>query len=102
MTASIVIVIAQGLINVYEQLQKQNYTLRVKDVIKNILSGMKERDRWGNIEKSKTLARCTFLDPRRSVHVKLCVLHVKCVFICFLVPVMITQLRIICASISML
>jgi len=36
MTASIVIVIAQGLINVYEQLQKQNYTLRVNDVIKNI------------------------------------------------------------------
>jgi hypothetical protein len=64
MTASVVIVIAQGLINVYEQLQKQNYTLRVNDVIKNILSGMKESDRWGNIEKSKTLARCTFLDLR--------------------------------------
>lgn len=43
MTASIVIVIAQGLINVYEQLQKQNYTLKVNDVIKNILSGMKKR-----------------------------------------------------------
>lgn len=25
---------------------------------------MQERNRWGNIENSKTLTRCTFLNPR--------------------------------------
>lgn len=25
---------------------------------------MKDRQNWGNIENSKTLKRCTFLDPR--------------------------------------
>ena len=69
MTASIVIVIAQGLINVCEQLLKQDYTSRVNDVINKLLSGMKDKNRWGSIENSKTLARCTFLEPRfKDVH----------------------------------
>ncbi|KAL4121559.1 hypothetical protein QTP88_014050 [Uroleucon formosanum] len=63
-TASMVIIIAQGLINVCDQLLKQNYTSRTNAVINKLLNGMKERNRWGNIENSKTLARCTFLDPR--------------------------------------
>lgn len=63
-TASMVIVRAQGLINVCDQLLKQNYTSRTNAVINKLLNGMKERNRWGNIENSKTLARCTFLDPR--------------------------------------
>lgn len=56
MTASIVIVIAQGLMNVCEQLLKQDYTSRVNDIINKLLSGMKDRNRWGSIENSKTLA----------------------------------------------
>lgn len=64
MTASIVIVLSQGLKNVCDELLKQNYDPRVNDVLKKLLSGMQDKDRWGNIENSKTLVRCTFLDPQ--------------------------------------
>jgi len=29
----------------------------------HLLNGMKDHQNWGNIENSKTLKRCTFLDP---------------------------------------
>lgn len=64
MTASMVIVLSQGLKNVCQELEKQNYQPRVNDVLNKLLSGMNDRDRWGNIINSKTLVRCTFLDPR--------------------------------------
>lgn len=42
MTTSLVIVIAQGLINVCEQLLKQNCTSRVNEVIKKLLRACKK------------------------------------------------------------
>ncbi|KAE9543717.1 hypothetical protein AGLY_002113 [Aphis glycines] len=63
-TASLVIVIAQGLKNVCEQMKNENYSIRTLGLINNILNDMKDRQNWGNIENSKTLRRCTFLDPR--------------------------------------
>lgn len=64
MTASIVIVLSQGLQNVCNELLKQNSDTRVNDVVKKLLSGMQDKDRWGSIVNSKTLVCCTFLDPR--------------------------------------
>ncbi|XP_050528084.1 E3 SUMO-protein ligase ZBED1-like [Daktulosphaira vitifoliae] len=64
MTASIVIVLSQGLKNVCDELLNQNYDPRVNNVLKKLLSGMQDKDRWGNIENSKTLVCCTFLDPQ--------------------------------------
>lgn len=64
MTASIAIILSQGLKNVCDPLLKQNYNPRVNDVLKRLLSGMQDKDRWGNIENRKTLVRCTFLDPQ--------------------------------------
>lgn len=52
MTASIVIVLSRGLKNVCNELLRQNYNPRVNDVLKKLLSGMQEKDRWGNIENS--------------------------------------------------
>jgi hypothetical protein len=63
-TASLVIVIAQGLKNVCEQMKNKNYSTRTLGLVNNILNDMKDRHNWGNIENSKTLKRCTFLDPR--------------------------------------
>jgi len=64
MTASMVIVIAQGLQHVCNQLKNSNYTTRAKTFIQALVNEMNNRQTWGNIERSKTLARCTFLDPR--------------------------------------
>lgn len=64
MTASIIIVISQGLQNVCEQMAKKNFTIEVINVIQKLQGGMQHRDRWGSIERSRTLVRCTFLDPR--------------------------------------
>lgn len=63
MTASMVIVIAQGLRHVCNQLKNSNYTTRAKTFIQSLVNEMNNRQTWGNIERSKTLARCTFLDP---------------------------------------
>ncbi|KAL4083712.1 hypothetical protein QTP88_029028 [Uroleucon formosanum] len=63
-TASLVIVIAQGLKNVCEQMKNENYSIRTLGLVNNILNYMKDRQNWGNIENSKTLRRCTFLDSR--------------------------------------
>jgi len=64
MTASMVIVLSEGLKNVCNQLQNESFQPRVNIVLSRLLSGMQERDRWGNIIGSHTLVRCTFLDPR--------------------------------------
>lgn len=63
-TASMVIVIAQGLQDVCQQLKRQDYSLKTQDLINNLINGMKDRQNWGNLQKSMTLSRCTFLDPR--------------------------------------
>lgn len=64
MTASLIIVIAQGLKNVCEQMKNENYSHRTLGLVNSLLNGMRERQNWGNIDNSKTLKRCTFLDPR--------------------------------------
>lgn len=64
MTASIIIVIAQGLKNVGEQMIKNNFRIEVINVLHELLNNKKDRDIWGTIENSKTMVRCTFLDPR--------------------------------------
>lgn len=63
-TASMVIVIAQGLQDVCQQLTHEDYSQQTKDLINNLINGMKDRQNWGNLQKSMTLSRCTFLDPR--------------------------------------
>ncbi|CAI6352613.1 unnamed protein product [Macrosiphum euphorbiae] len=64
MAASLVIVLAEGHKNVCSKLQKENYHQRVNNVLNKLLSGINDRDRWGNIIGRHTLVRCTFLDPR--------------------------------------
>jgi len=64
MTASLVIVIVRGLFKVYNSLKKTNLAPRVLHVVDKLIANMNERDGFKNLEKSKTLSRCTFLDPR--------------------------------------
>lgn len=64
MTASLTIVMVQGLQNVCEQLKRSNYTPRTINLINNLFKGMNKRQGWGNIQKSNTLGKCAFLDPR--------------------------------------
>lgn len=64
MTASLVIVIVQGLFKVYNSLRKTNLAPRVLHVVDKFIANMNERDGFKNLEKSKTLSRCTFLGPR--------------------------------------
>lgn len=64
MSASLVIVLSQGLVNVCDKMSKMKYSHRVLDIINKLWCTMLEKDTWKNIEKSKTLTRCTFLDPR--------------------------------------
>lgn len=56
--------LTQGLQDVCQQLKNQDYSLQTKDLINNLINGMKDRRNWGNLQKSMTLSRCTFLDPR--------------------------------------
>ncbi|XP_050065565.1 E3 SUMO-protein ligase ZBED1-like [Aphis gossypii] len=63
-TASLVIVIVQRLFKVYNSLRKTNLAPRVLHVVDKLIANMNERDGFKNLEKSKTLSRCTFLDPR--------------------------------------
>ncbi|XP_050063013.1 E3 SUMO-protein ligase ZBED1-like [Aphis gossypii] len=63
-TASLVIVIVQGLFKVFDNLLKMNFTQRVLEVVEKLLANMNERDSFKHMEKSKTLSRCTFLDQR--------------------------------------
>lgn len=64
MTASLVIVIVQGLYKVCNSLIKMNLSPRALLVAKKLLSNMDARDGFKNCEKSMTLSKCTFLDPR--------------------------------------
>jgi len=66
-TASMVIVIAQGLQDVCQQLKHQDYSIQTKGLINNLINGIKDRQNWGNLQKSMTLSRCTFLDPRLAI-----------------------------------
>jgi len=63
-TASIVIVLAQGLINACKKLSTMEFQNRTHAIIKKLISNMENRDIWKNFDKSKTLCRSTFLDPR--------------------------------------
>lgn len=62
--ASMVIVIAQGLQDVCQQLRHEDYSIQTKGLINNLINGMNDRQNWGILQKSMTLSRCTFLDPR--------------------------------------
>lgn len=64
MTASLVIVIVQGLFKVYNNLLKMNLTKRALEVVNKLLVNMNDRDGFKHSERSETLSRCTFLDPR--------------------------------------
>ncbi|CAI6358808.1 unnamed protein product [Macrosiphum euphorbiae] len=64
MTASLVIVLSQGLVDVCHKMSKMNYNPRVLDIVNKLLCTMLEKDTWKNLEKSRTLRRSTFLDPR--------------------------------------
>jgi len=64
MTASLVIVIVQELFKVYNSLRKTNLAPRVLHVVDKLIANMNERDGFKNLEKTKTLSRCTFIDPR--------------------------------------
>lgn len=61
-SASLVIPITNGLINVYSKIKTEEYPTEILSLVLKIESGLKER--LGNVEKSNTLAICTFLDPR--------------------------------------
>jgi len=64
MTASLVIVIVQGLYKACNTLIKMNLSPRALLVAKKLLSNMDAKDGFKNCEKSMTLSKCTFLDPR--------------------------------------
>ncbi|CAI6355218.1 unnamed protein product [Macrosiphum euphorbiae] len=54
MTASLVIVIIQGLFKVYNSLRKTNLAPRVLHVVDKLIANMNERDGFKNLEKKKT------------------------------------------------
>lgn len=64
MTASIVIVLAQGLLNTCKKILTMEFNKRTHIIIEKLIDNMENRDVWKNVDKSKTLCRCTFLDPR--------------------------------------
>ncbi|KAF0748355.1 zinc finger BED domain-containing protein 4-like, partial [Aphis craccivora] len=64
MTASIVIVLTQGLLNACKKLHTMEFNERTLIIIKQLLDKIENRGVWKNVDRSKTLCRCTFLDPR--------------------------------------
>lgn len=64
MTASMILPIVNGLLEVCHKMKSKTFDPRIHEVIKNLLSAMANKNSWGNIYHSKTLAKCTFLDPR--------------------------------------
>lgn len=64
MTASMILPIVNGLFEVCHKMKSKTFDPRIHEVIKNFLSAMDNKNSWGNICHSKTLAKCTFLDPR--------------------------------------
>ncbi|CAG9840716.1 unnamed protein product [Diabrotica balteata] len=61
-SASLVIVLQRGLVNVCEKLKLKTFSEPTIDIIQCLEDGL--RQRVGNVEYSNTLALCTFLDPR--------------------------------------
>lgn len=61
-SASLVIPMANGLINVYSNLKASEYPSELFLVISKLEAGLKSR--LGDVDKNDTLAICTFLDPR--------------------------------------
>lgn len=61
-TASLVIPLTSGLLNVCKALQKKNFSFTGLKVVSNLQKGLHMR--LGNVENSNTLLICTFLDPR--------------------------------------
>lgn len=62
MSASLVIVLTGGLINVCKNLSTANFNEVSRDIISSLQNGL--RSRLGNVEYNNTLAISTFLDPR--------------------------------------
>lgn len=60
MTASIVIVLPQGLLNACKKLYTLEFNERTLIIIKKLIDNMENRDARKNVEKSKTLCRCIF------------------------------------------
>jgi len=59
-TASLVIVLALGLLNACKKLSTMEFQNRTHTIIKKLISNMENRDIWKNFDKSKTLCRCIF------------------------------------------
>ncbi|CAH1107425.1 unnamed protein product [Psylliodes chrysocephalus] len=62
LTASSVILLTDGLLNVFETLQKQDFMPEIQSVITTIIQGIKTR--LGDLESSLSLTLATFLDLR--------------------------------------
>ncbi|XP_008186193.1 zinc finger BED domain-containing protein 4-like [Acyrthosiphon pisum] len=69
MTASLVIVIVQGLFKVYNNLRKTNLAPRVLHVVDKLIANMNERDGFKNLEKKKTanIIRSKYTEEYESV-----------------------------------
>jgi len=67
MTASLVIVLSQGLVDVCSKMSLMKYNPRVLDIVNKLLCTMLEKDTWKNLEKSRTSRRSTFLDLSTSI-----------------------------------
>lgn len=65
-SASLVIVLNRGLLNLCEQFSKENLTTTTKNIVVLLEKGI--RNRLGNVERSNTLSLCTFLDPRFKMY----------------------------------
>lgn len=61
-TASLMIPIINGLVDVSKTLLKKDFGNIIKTIVSQLLKGLTER--LGNVEKSNTLIISTFLDPR--------------------------------------
>jgi len=63
--ASMILPIVNGLTDVCSKMKnKPEFDSRTHEVVNSISNAMKNKNSWGNIYLSKTLAKCTFLDPR--------------------------------------
>lgn len=65
LTASSVIILTDGLINIFEDMKRKEFTDLSQVVISAILDGIKNR--LGGLESSNSLTLATFLDPRFKI-----------------------------------
>lgn len=63
-TASSIITLTAGLLDIYKQFEAQNLNELSKNIIKTILDGINKNERFGRLESSNSLILTTFLDPR--------------------------------------